>query len=262
MIFRRLHRVWLQHILFRARIPYSIWRRTIGTSELLACLDRRDRHRLRKLASLFLHEKTITAAGGLNIDEAMRVYIAATACLLILNLDLDYFDGWSEVIVYPDTFVVRREEADETGVVHDTRRSLAGESWQRGPVILSWSDAIQKWQAPGMASNVILHEFAHKLDMLNGVANGMPPLHADMVREQWTTSLSRAYANLHQRLELDNDTALDSYAGENPAEFFAVVTETFFEQPLLLHEQYPQVYRQLSLFYRQDPKQRLCDYYN
>ena len=190
------------------------------------------------------------------VDSSMRVYIAAQACLLIMNLDLDYFRGWSEVIVYPDSFVIQREEYDDIGVVHETRRTLAGEAWGRGPVILSWSDARPGLRPYGSASNVVLHEFAHKLDMLNGVANGMPPLHNNMVREDWTASLSEAYENLYHQLERHHHTAIDPYAAENPAEFFAVLTEVFFEQPGLLHNLYPQVYEQLSMFYRQDPLRR------
>lgn len=221
----------------------------------MARLGHRELHRLRKLASLFLHEKAITGAGGLEVDDFMRVYIAAQACLLILNLDLDDFQGWSEVIVYPDTFVIKREEYDASGVVHETRKALAGEAWQRGPVILSWSDARPGSHPHGPASNVILHEFSHKLDMLNGAANGMPPLHRDMVREEWTASLSHAYENLYHQVERHHHTSIDPYAAENPAEFFAVLTEVFFVQPALLHRLYPKVYRQLSLFYRQDPLQ-------
>ena len=190
------------------------------------------------------------------VDSSMCVYIAAQACLLIMNLDLNYFRGWSEVIVYPDSFVIQREEYDDIGVVHETRRTLAGEAWGRGPVILSWSDARPGLRPYGSASNVVLHEFAHKLDMLNGVANGMPPLHNNMVRENWTASLSEAYEKLYHQLERHHHTAIDPYAAENPAEFFAVLTEVFFEQPGLLHNLYPQVYGQLSMFYRQDPLRR------
>ena len=256
-ILKRLHRAWLQHVLFRSRIPYPLWKECLASAPVLARLDHRDQHRLRKLASLFLHEKFITGAGGLTVDTGMRVHIAAQACLLILNLDLDYFQGWSEVIVYPDTFVVSREEYDSSGVVHETRRALAGEAWRRGPVILSWSDARPGASPHGPASNVILHEFAHKLDMLNGAANGMPPLHRGMVREEWTAALSQAYENLYHQVERHHHTAIDPYAAENPAEFFAVLTETFFQQPSRLHHLYPEVYRQLHLYYRQDPLGRL-----
>lgn len=256
---KRLHSAWLKHILFHWRIPYSLWRESIVSAPTLSCLDQQEQHRLRKLASLFLHEKTITGAASLTVDSPMRVYIAAQACLLILNLDLDYFEGWSEVIVYPDTFVVTREERDTAGVIHETRRTLGGEAWSRGPVILSWADAKPGSHPHGSASNVILHEFAHKLDMLNGAANGMPPLHADMVRERWTASLSQAFEDLYHRVERHHQTTIDPYAAESPAEFFAVLTEVFFEQPARLHHLYPDVYEQLRLFYRQDPQPRISN---
>ena len=138
---KRLRRAWLQHVVFRSRIPYPLWHESMASAPVLLCLSNREQRRLRKLASLFLHEKSITGAGGLIVDSTMRVYIAAQACLPILNLDLDYYQGWSEVIVYPDSFVIKREEYDDSGVVHETRRALAGEAWGRGPVILSWADA-------------------------------------------------------------------------------------------------------------------------
>ncbi len=253
---RRLRRAWLQHVLYRSRIPYPLWHDCISQVPVLAALDHREQHRLRKLASLFLHEKTLVGAGGQAVDDAMRVTIAAQACLLILNLDLDYFDGWREIIIYPDSFVVSHEERDANGLVHETRRTLGGEAWGRGPVILSWADARPDAHPHGAASNVILHEFAHKLDMLNGAANGMPPLHPDMVRQQWTASLSQAYQDLYRQVERHHHTAIDPYASESPAEFFAVLSEVFFEQPARLHHLYPAVYQQLKLFYRQDPLRR------
>ncbi|HHJ36011.1 MAG TPA: zinc-dependent peptidase [Gammaproteobacteria bacterium] len=255
---RWLHRVWLKHVLYRSRIPYPLWHEVISGVSVLSCLDFREQHRLRKLSSLFLHEKTISGAGSFDVDDKKRVYIAAQACLLILNLDLDYFSGWHEIIIYPDSFVIKREEYDDSGVVHETRRTLAGEAWGRGPVILSWSDARPGSHSHGPASNVILHEFAHKLDMLNGAANGMPPLHKNMVRKQWTASLSQAYDRLYHQIERHHHTVIDPYAAENPAEFFAVLTEVFFEKPDLLHKLYSQVYLQLSLYYRQDPLRHMC----
>jgi len=250
---KRLHRAWLQHALYRSRIPYPLWQACLKSAPTLARLDKEEQHRLRKLASLFLHEKTITGAGNISVDETMRITIAAQACLLILNLGLDYFEGWSEVIVYPDTFIVTREETDTAGVIHQTRSGLGGEAWDRGPVILSWADAKPGAHPHGSAANVILHECSHKLDMLNGTANGMPPLHANMRRENWTAALSQAYDNLYQQLERHHHTAIDPYAAESPAEFFAVLTEVFFEQPARLKHLYPDVYDQLHLFYRQDP---------
>lgn len=256
---KRLRRAWLQHVLFRSRIPYPLWHANMASSPSLSRLDRRERQRLRKLASLFLHEKTVTGAGGLTVDASMRVYIAAQACLLILNLDLDAFDGWSEIIVYPDTFVVTRQERDAAGVVHETRRPLGGEAWSQGPVVLSWADAKPGAHPHGSSSNVILHEFAHKLDMLNGPADGVPPLHGTERRESWAAALSEAYDTLHHQVERRHHTAIDPYGAESPAEFFAVLTEVFFEQPARLRDSYRDVYDQLRLFYRQDPAQRLAN---
>lgn len=240
----------------KQRIPEPLWQSAVLALPLLQGLTRQELGRLRELASLFWRHKTINGAGGLVVTDTLRARIAAQACLLILELGLDYFDGWQEIIVYPDAFVVQREQHDDDGLVHETRNALGGEAWDKGPVILSWQDALNS-NHPGASANVILHEFAHKLDMLNGRANGMPPLHAGMSQHAWTTAWHDAYQDLCQRLTLGLHTDIDPYAAENPAEFFAVLSENFFLRPHLLHAIYPAVYQQLQLFYRQDPRQRL-----
>jgi len=252
-VFRYLRHAWLKHISYSSRIPVDCWYQTIHASDVFLHLDFREQHRLRKLASVFLHDKTISGAGGFTADMEKRVYIAAHACVLILNLNLDYYRGWHEIIVYPDSFVIEREEYDDSGVMHETRRTLAGEAWGRGPVILSWSDAYPPVHSRGSASDVIIHELAHKLDMLNGSANGMPPLHKNMPRKKWTEVFSHAYQDLSQKIQHGQLTSVDPYAAESPAEFFAVLSEVFFVRPALLNRLYPQVYHQLSLYYRQDP---------
>lgn len=257
-MFERLRRARLRQALLRSRIPWHLWDAATRESVALAHLDRRELHRLRRLASLFLHEKTVSGAQGLVVDDFMRAYIAVQACVLILNLGLEYFGGWVEVILYPDTFLVDHEEYDDSGVVHRAHRALAGESWHRGPVILSWADARPGACPHGPDSNVILHEFAHKLDMLNGAANGMPALHGDMVRAEWTEAFTRAYEQLRHEVDRHHHTLIDPYATENPAEFFAVTTEVFFQEPERLHAAFPAVYRQLSLYFRQDPLGRLA----
>ena len=183
----------------------------------------------------------------------MRVTIAAQACLLVLNLGLDYYKDWSEIIVYPGAFLAPHRERDEAGVVSEGMRGLSGESWGRGPAILSWAD-IEHSRVGG--SNVVLHEFAHKLDFLDGAANGIPPLHSDVIRERWTEDFTKAYDDLHQQLECHRHPAIDPYAAESPAEFFAVVTEVFFQDPRRLHAHYPAVYDEMRRFYRQDPLAR------
>ncbi len=253
----RLQRWWQQRFLHKHRIPLHLWESALSRSAVLAPLDSEERHRLRELTSRFLRDKSIGGAQGLFVTDEMRVLIASQACLLILNLDLDYFAGWHEVIVYPDSFMATHQEYDEAGVVHETRHALGGEAWGRGPVILSWQDARPGAYPHGPGSNVILHEFAHKVDMRNGAANGMPPLHADMSRPAWTQALTSAYDDLYQQLQRRNHTAIDPYAAESPAEFFAVLTETFFELPRRLYETYPKVYEVFKQFYRQDPLIRI-----
>jgi Mlc titration factor MtfA (ptsG expression regulator) len=249
----RLQRYLLQRRLRRTRIPFPLWHGVVGQIPLLQRLPVRDRCRLRQLAGLFLQRKAISGAGDTEPDERMRVTIAAQACLLILNLDLDYFEGWVEIILYPDAFRVNHEQVDSAGVVHRNARSLGGEAWGRGPVILSWADIDPRGRGASPGHNVVLHEFAHKLDMLNGPADGLPPLHPEMPLGRWSEDFSRVYEKLQRQVASHHRTAIDPYAGTNPAEFFAVVTEVFFEQPALLHQHYPELYGELRAFYRQDP---------
>jgi MtfA peptidase len=181
----------------------------------------------------------------------MRLHVAVQACILILNLGIEFYRGWSEIIVYPAEFVPRHQYTDEIGVVHQGDEAYAGEAWLRGPVILSWANVAGTEYPDGV--NVVIHEFAHKLDMLNGSANGYPPLHRGMSRQAWVEAFGAAYKDLCARVDRREDTVIDPYASESPAEFFAVLSEAFFELPDLVQEEYPRVYAQLSQFYRQDP---------
>jgi len=207
-----------------------------------------DSAKLRELALLFLAEKQFAGAHDLEVTDEMRVSIAAQACLLVLELGLDWYGGWAGIVVYPGDFRVRRELLDEHGVMHEWDDDLAGEAMPGGPVVLSW-DALA--HEPSM--NVVLHEFAHKLDMLNGEADGVPPLHIGMDRRAWKTAFAEAYEGFCDALERGKETWLDPYAAEHISEFFAVITEAFFQQGRETRRRYPQVYEQLTLFYRQDP---------
>jgi MtfA peptidase len=242
-----------RRILKRSELPEDIWHWTLERVPLAADLPPGARERLRKIVTLFLHEKSIEGAGGLEVDDGMRLLIAAQACLPILALGLDHYDGWVSVIVYPDEFVPHHEYTDEYGVVHTTHVPLTGEAWPEGPMILSWPDVEDSLADPDDGMNVVIHECAHKLDMLNGAANGMPPLHRDMDMLGWTRDWSRAYEAFCGELERGEDTLLDPYGAEAPAEFFAVASEAFFEIPALLDEEYPALYEQLRTYYRQDP---------
>jgi Mlc titration factor MtfA (ptsG expression regulator) len=232
-------------------IPADTWRLVRRGLPLLQRLNADDERRLRELTLLFLHEKTIEAAGGLALDDVMRVTVAAQACLPILHLGLDWYDGWHAVILYPAEFVPRLEWQDEAGVVHVEEEVRSGEAWLHGPVILSWEDARMAGADDGY--NVVIHEMAHKLDALNGATDGLPPLHRGMSVATWSTVFGAAFADHEARVARGEETFIDPYAAEAPEEFFAVVTELFFELPLDLHGIYPGVYELLRAFYRQHP---------
>ena len=233
----------------------TLWQKVVSRFVFLRALTPGEQRRLRDLTQRFLGNKQMSGAAGLQLTGEMRMVIAAQACLLILNLGLDYYRDWVEVIVYPGDFMPRHEYTDEDGVVHITREAMQGEAWLQGPVILSWEAAADSGNNQGV--NVVIHEFAHKLDMLNGEPNGFPPLHEDMSREAWMQDFSRAYRDFCARVDRGEDTEVDPYAAENPAEFFAVLSEVFFETPQVLKRIYTEVYRQLSRFYRQDPALRM-----
>ena len=280
------------YVLRHARLPDEAWRAAVSGLSVLRGLSEEELGRLRELATLFLHEKQVVAAGGFSLDDDTRIKIAAQACLPILNLGLEYYAGWVSVIVYPGEFVPEHEFMDEDGVVHVVRDSAMGESWEQGPVILSGADAVRCGGHDGVNGqgendtidddarfphpnplpqageganeslrefhvNVVIHELAHKLDMLNGATNGFPPLHREMSSEQWAQTFTAAFADFCAKAENGEETALDPYGAENPAEFFAVASEAFFEMPHALQQAYPDVYRQLAAFYLQDPARRV-----
>ncbi len=251
-----LNRLRTRRILKRHPIADHDWRDAVERLPLLATLTSAERVRLRVLTTLFLHRKSFTGVQGIELTPSMKLVIAAQACIEVLNLDLALFDGWKEITVYPGAFRVERDVEDELGLVHRERRTLSGESWGRGPVILSWDDVEQDSFRLRPGRNVVIHEFAHKLDMLNGRANGMPPLHPDMPIEAWTRSLSDAYERLVERVA-HHHNHINAYAATDPAEFFAVICEYFFTAPALLRAIYPEVFLQLKRYFRQDPGPRM-----
>jgi Mlc titration factor MtfA (ptsG expression regulator) len=242
-------------ILKRHGIPHDAFDTALANLPILHGLDSSERLRLREAASLFIHDKAFSAAGGAEVDDTIQLAIALQACLLTLNLGVESYNGWNEIILYPDEFLRQREVTDGAGVVHRSRDILTGESWHGGPLILSISDVAASGRADG--ANVVLHEFAHKLDMLNGDANGFPPLHHGMDAAAWAHDFSTAYADLCARVDAGKHTRIDPYATTDPAEFFAVLTEVFFEMPQIIHQEYPAIYWQLQQFYRQNPLARL-----
>ena len=253
-----------------ALIDLAAWNDATENYQFVKRLTVEEKRRLRLIASDFLARKTFTGAAGLEINELMRIQIAVQACILILELDVDYYDGWREIIVYPGQFAKTHDVIDEFGVVHTTRDPLAGEAWIGGPVVLSHADIARTEHAVdrGDGYNVVIHEFAHKMDMLNGEANGYPPLHRGMSKETWKRSFLAAYLAFCKQVDEadalahhDGGKALDAlpvdpYAAENPAEFFAVISEVFFEMPEVVQANFPVVYQQLKAFYKQDPATR------
>jgi Mlc titration factor MtfA (ptsG expression regulator) len=254
-----------------AGIDAGLWAAATGRWLFMRGLPAGDNERLRALSARFIGAKQFSGTHGLEITDLMHVEIAAQACILVLELGLEWYDGWSEVIVYPSQFAPEREEVDEAGVVHLTKDPMAGEAWLGGPVILSYEDvalsADEDLRVAGY--NVVIHEFAHKLDMRSGEPNGYPPLHGDMSAAAWKRAFAPAFEDFCRRVaaaesrpehlveEALAQLPIDPYAAESPGEFFAVGSEAFFETPELLAPAYPAVYEQLRLFYRQDPLARL-----
>jgi Mlc titration factor MtfA (ptsG expression regulator) len=233
-------------------LPDLAWLETLDRVPLLRKLPKEDHVRLRSLVTLFVHEKRLIPAANLELTQTMKLRIATLACLPILNLDLDWYDDWVTILVYPAEFVSPREAFDDIGILHQWEEILGGEAWERGPVILSWADV--EASGHGNGYNVVIHEMAHKLDMRNGPCDGFPPLHRGMERREWSRAFTHAFQEFNARVERqDVDPMIDPYASESPGEFFAVLSEYFFEQPDLLGTAFPSLYPLLRAFYRLDP---------
>lgn len=254
-MFYFLSKWWQERIIKRSLVTKDQWRNAFARLPLLAQLDEQESEKIIRLSILFLHYKSLEGAHDLELTTEMKLIIALQACLPILNLGIDWYRGWVSVIVYPAQFIPERNFVDEYGVEHRTKAVLSGESWHKGPVVLSWEDTENSAVIDG--NNLVIHEFAHKLDVLNGRTNGFPPLHRGMDVTRWVAALSDAYEDFQIRLNTWNDVPIDSYAASSPAEFFAVFSEVFFERPDILNSYYPMVYQQFKKFYRQDPFSRV-----
>ena len=253
---RALRRWRERRVLRTAALPAALWSEACGALPFLAMYDAAELARLRDLVVLFLDAKSIVGAQGHDVTPLQRTIIAIQACVPVLHLDLSLYDGFENVVVYPGEFVPGWEYEDEYGVVHRRDDALAGEAMERGPVVLSWPDveASADWDLAQM--NLVIHEFAHKIDMVDGDANGCPPLPDAAARREWRRVLQAAYDDFVARVDADEDTAIDPYAAESPGEFFAVLSEVFFAEPALLVDEYPDVYRAFTRFYKQDPAAR------
>ena len=209
---------------------------------------------LKKHIQVFLAEKPFIGCAGLEVTEEMRVVIAAQACLLLLNRRRpDYFPNLRQILVYPGAFIVDRVQTDGAGVLQEQRHVLSGESWSQGQVILSWDDVVDGAAIVDDGRNVVIHEFAHQLDQQNGHANGAPFLVGRAKRARWASVMSAEFERLQEAARDGLPSLLSYYGATNPAEFFAVSSEVFFEQPEKMAGEHPELYRELSRFYRVDP---------
>jgi Mlc titration factor MtfA (ptsG expression regulator) len=209
---------------------------------------------LEKHLQVFIAEKAFIGCGGFVVDDEVRVTIAALACLLLLNrAKPDYFPGLRQVLVYPGAFVVERLRGEPSGILQEQRQVLAGESWTQGQVVVSWQDVLEGAAIPDDGRNVVIHEFAHQLDQQKGYANGAPWLGRRDRYPRWSRVLGAEFALLQQRLALGEPTLINPYGATSPAEFFAVVSEVFFEQPRALATLHPELYEELATLYRVDP---------
>ncbi|HVE89982.1 MAG TPA: M90 family metallopeptidase, partial [Burkholderiaceae bacterium] len=230
---------------------------------------------LRKLAEQLLADKQMAGAADLELTAPMQVNIAVQACLPVLNLGLDWYRGWKSIVVYPSEFLVPRQVTDEDGVVHEYVEPIAGEAWDGGPLLLSWEDAQQSATGAGAAYSVVIHEFVHKIDLLDGEADGVPPLsgeHKLLSLDRWRSVLQQSLCRLTAELDLveaelpddfdpESDAAerhyahlpIDPYAAQDEAEFFAVSSEAFFVEPGRLRNAFPEWYALLSQFFLQNP---------
>ncbi|KAA8695410.1 Inner membrane protein [Pseudomonas caricapapayae] len=247
-----------QRTLARHPVADELWRKVRERLPILDGLSSGQHAHLRDACVLFLNDKHLSALPGVDLDDEQRLFLAAQAQLPLLALgELNWYQGFHEIVLYPDDFVSPQRHRDASGVEHEWEGEHSGEAWLQGPVILAWPGVLSSGEWDGY--NLVIHELAHKLDMLNGDANGLPPLHSDMQVTEWASVMQRAFDDLNRQLDQNPEaqTAIDPYAAEDPAEFFAVTSEYFFSAPDLLHSSYPAVYAQLKAFYRQDTLARL-----
>jgi Mlc titration factor MtfA (ptsG expression regulator) len=237
----------------RRPIPDGLWKRTRIRYPFLQRRDLADEATLRRMTSLFLDRKEFTAAGGLRLTDDVAVAIAAQACLPVLRLGLSRYDGFVGIVVHPGAVRARRQVVDEAGVQHEYDEELAGEAMEGGPVMLSWHDVRLAGRDAANAYNVVIHEFAHVLDLADGLSDGVPLLPPDLPRARWQQTLDSEFQGFCARVEAGEDTLLDPYGTNGEDEFFAVASEAFFVAPQALQAEHPALYAIFSVFYRQDP---------
>ncbi|MBI5258673.1 MAG: zinc-dependent peptidase [Burkholderiales bacterium] len=237
----------------RRAIPDDLWDLTLARLPFIASRPSEDLARLRTLTSLFLDEKEFAGAGGLAVDDAMAVCIGVQACLPVLNFGLEPYRSFVGIVVHPDEVLARREVMDEDGVVHAYDEVLTGEAMEGGPVMLSWRDVSEAGSFAEWGYNVVIHEFAHVLDMGDGAADGVPPLPDALARNAWVEVIEAEFQRLCDEVDAGNETLLDPYGATSVDEFFAVAVESFFVMPHEMRAEHLALYEMLARYFRQDP---------
>lgn len=217
-------------------------------------LDERGQQRIRDDLRVLIAEKDWEGCGGLQISDEIQVVIAAQASLLLLNIEHEYYKHVESILVYPSAYKTAPSR-DATGIVREGQANL-GEAWRRGPIVLSWDATMHGAHDPKDGHNLVLHEFAHKLDMLDGLADGTPPLENSDQLGKWVKVMSKEFQTLRDAAQKGRATVMDTYGATNPAEFFAVATECFFEKSRKLKQRHPSIYSCLKDYYHQDPAVR------
>lgn len=231
----------------------SAWSEIIDSHvALYSFLEPNEQGRLRDLLRILIAEKEWEGCRGLEMTDEIRVTVAAQASMLLLGLRDTYFDNVQTILVYPQAFRVLEQKPVAGDVALHGQGERLGEAHLNGPVILSWTDAAEDAAKPGYGQNLVFHEFAHKLDMQNGEADGVPILPRPL-RKRWQSVMAKEFHRLCVAADRDRDTLIDPYGATDEAEFFAVVTEAFFDQPLALREQHPKLYELLRDYYRVEP---------
>ncbi len=230
------------------------WRETVQRRlPFYQNMPRELQEELLNLIKVFLHDKRFVGCAGQFIDDEIRVTVAAQACLLLLNRATDYYEHLESILIYPSTFAVTREVHDDLGLVSTEHTLLLGESWNQGKVVLAWDSVEQGVRNLYDGHNVVLHEFAHQLDHASGASNGAPLLKTRGAYQSWAHVLSKEFEELQQDVQYGKQSLLDHYGATNPAEFFAVATETFFERPEQMRQGHRELYNELMKFYQVDP---------
>ncbi|MCV2348865.1 zinc-dependent peptidase [Paucibacter sp. Y2R2-4] len=244
----------------RHAIPEALWQLTLLRYPFLARRSPTELQELRRLCSLFLAEKEFHGAAGFVVTDEVAVAVAAQACLPVLRLGLDWYSGFVGIVMHADEVLAQREVVDDDGIVHHYEEALAGEAMEGGPLMLTWASIKDEGDIASMdpheagVFNVVIHEFAHIIDMRDGFADGVPPMPSSAAREQWLQVLDTEWQAFCEQVEQDLPSPIDAYGSESPEEFFAVASEAFFVAPEALWAAHPGVYQLLSGFFQQDPR--------